>query len=61
MTCSHADENCPLIIGASKRIALTYDDPKVFDGTEQEVEKYQERVREIGTEILFAFSLVNTN
>jgi arsenate reductase len=59
MTCSHADENCPLIIGASKRIALTYDDPKEFDGSELEAAKYRERVREIGTEILFAFSQVN--
>jgi arsenate reductase len=58
MTCSHADENCPLIIGAAKRIALTYDDPKNFDGTPQESEKYLERVYEIGREILFAFSQV---
>jgi arsenate reductase len=58
MTCSHADENCPVVIGASKRISLTYDDPKDFDGTAQEAEKYRERVHEIGREILFAFSQV---
>jgi len=58
MTCSHADENCPLVIGASARIALTYDDPKEFDGTPQETTKYAERVREIGREILYAFSQV---
>lgn len=58
MTCSHADENCPLVFGATARIALTYDDPKEFDGTAQEAEKYQERVEQIGTEILYAFSLV---
>jgi arsenate reductase len=56
MTCSHADENCPLVIGATKRIALTYNDPKDFDGTTQEAEKYRERVHEIGREILYAFS-----
>jgi arsenate reductase len=56
MTCSHADENCPLVIGATKRIALTYNDPKDFDGTAQEAEKYMERVHEIGKEILYAFS-----
>jgi arsenate reductase (thioredoxin) len=56
MTCSHADENCPLVIGATKRIALTYNDPKDFDGTPQETEKYRERVHEIGREILYAFS-----
>jgi arsenate reductase (thioredoxin) len=57
MTCSHADENCPFIPGA-KRIALTYDDPKDFDGTPQEAAKYSERVHEIGREILYAFSQV---
>lgn len=56
MTCSHADENCPLVSGATKRIALTYDDPKDFDGTDLESAKYAERVRQIGREILFAFS-----
>ena len=58
MTCSHADENCPLVLGASGRIALTYDDPKEFDGTPMEVEKYAERVHQIGTEIFYAFSQV---
>lgn len=59
MTCSHADENCPLVLGATARIALTYDDPKEFDDTPFETTKYSERVEEIGREILFAFSKVN--
>ncbi len=59
MTCSHADENCPLVLGASGRVALTYNDPKEFDGTPLEATRYSERVHEIGREILFAFSLVN--
>lgn len=58
MTCSHADENCPLVTGATKRIALTYNDPKDFDGTPLEAAKYSERVHEIGREILYAFSQV---
>lgn len=58
MTCSHADENCPLVLGASMRIAITYDDPKNFDGTPQEAEKYNERVRQIGREILYTFAQV---
>lgn len=60
MTCSHADENCPLVLGASARIALTYDDPKEFDGTPIEAAKYSERVNEIGREILFAFAQVQS-
>ncbi|MEO5975980.1 MAG: protein-tyrosine-phosphatase [Chryseolinea sp.] len=58
MTCSHADENCPLVLGASSRIALTYDDPKEFDGTPQEAAEYAERVHQIGREIFYAFSQV---
>jgi arsenate reductase (thioredoxin) len=58
MTCSHADENCPLVLGAKARIAITYDDPKEFDGTPLESTKYAERVEQIGTEMLYAFSQV---
>jgi arsenate reductase (thioredoxin) len=58
MTCSHADENCPLVIGAETRISLPFNDPKDFDGTPQEAEKYHERVLEIGREICYAFSQV---
>lgn len=57
MTCSHADENCPYIPGVDKRIALTFDDPKEFDNTPQETDKYAERVKEIGLELFYAFSL----
>lgn len=53
MTCSQADENCPVVAGASKRISVTYDDPKDFDGTPQEEQKYFERALEIGTEMLY--------
>jgi len=58
MTCSHADENCPVVFGMEKRVSLPYNDPKDFDGTPQEAEKYSERVIEIGTEILYTFSQV---
>jgi len=58
MTCSHADENCPIVFGAEKRISLPFDDPKDFDGTPLEAAKYHERVLEIGREICFAFSIV---
>jgi arsenate reductase (thioredoxin) len=60
MTCSHADENCPVVFGMEKRISLPYNDPKDFDGTNLEAEKYLERVMEIGREILYAFSIVKS-
>ena len=58
MTCSDADENCPFIPGVNLRLALTYEDPKVADDTPAEVQKYDERLRQIGREILYAFSLI---
>ncbi len=59
MVCSDADENCPFVPGAEKRFAITYEDPKVFDNTPQEEEKYDERCRQIGREIFYAFSKIN--
>jgi arsenate reductase len=47
-------------LGATKRIALTYDDPKEFDGTAQEAAKYAERVHQIGRDLFFAFSQVKS-
>lgn len=58
MTCSDADENCPFIPGATLRLPLTYEDPKVADDTPFEAERYDERVAQIGRELLYAFSLV---
>ncbi len=57
MTCTHADENCPYIPGAT-RISLPYNDPKEFDDTPLEETMYDERTFEIGRELLYAFSLV---
>lgn len=56
MTCSDADENCPVVFGAEKRFPIRYDDPKEFDNTDLEEIKYNERVEQIGIELLYAFS-----
>jgi len=58
MTCSHADENCPFIPGAEKRIPVRYDDPKEFDNTPQQEEKYEERSNQIAIEMLYVFSQI---
>jgi arsenate reductase len=58
MTCSHADENCPFIAGAEKRIPLTFKDPKAFDNTPQQIEKYNERSLQIAAELFFVFSMI---
>ena len=56
MTCSHADENCPVVFGADERFPIRYDDPKEFDDTELEEIKYLERFEQIGVEMLYLFS-----
>ncbi len=58
MTCSEADQNCPMVPGASLRVTLPYEDPKDFDNTPQETAKYSERVHQIAREICYAFSLI---
>ena len=59
LTCSAADEGCPFIAGAEKRIPLTYKDPKQFDHTSLQNEKYMERCLEIATELKYVFSEIN--
>jgi len=59
MTCSSADEGCPFIAGAEKRLPIRYDDPKAFDGTDLMNQKYAERSLEIASELYFVFSQIN--
>jgi hypothetical protein len=56
MTCTSADESCPVVLGAAKRVATPYDDPKAFDGTADEAKMYDERCKQIATETFYVFS-----
>jgi len=56
MVCDDADENCPVVIGAESRTAITYFDPKKYDHTEIEDKKYLEKSTEIGSELYYIFS-----
>lgn len=58
MTCSQADGGCPFIAGAEKRIPITFEDPKISDGTPQQKETYLERSLQIGTEMFYVFSQI---
>ncbi|MFT5435545.1 MAG: arsenate reductase [Ulvibacter sp.] len=60
LTCSQADKGCPFIAGAEKRIPITFEDPKAFDNTPQQAEKYQERSLQIATELRYVFSKINS-
>ncbi len=58
MTCSSADVGCPFIPGASLRIPITYEDPKTFDNSPLQDEKYSERSKQIATELKYVFALI---
>ena len=58
MTCSNADVGCPFIQGAEKRIPITFEDPKAFDNTPLQKEKYHERSIQIATELCYVFSQI---
>ena len=61
MTCSQADEACPFVPGAEKRIPLTFEDPKLYDNTPLQEQKYQERSLEIARELFYVFSQIKNN
>jgi arsenate reductase (thioredoxin) len=52
MTCSQADEACPLITGFEQRIPLLFEDPKISDGTAQQSQTYDETSQRICREML---------
>jgi arsenate reductase len=58
LTCSSADQGCPFIAGAELRIPITFEDPKAFDNTPQQAEKYEERSVQIATEMFYVFSQI---
>ena len=58
MTCSQADGGCPFIPGAEKRIPITFEDPKAFDNSPQQAEKYKERSLQIAAEMVYVFSQI---
>lgn len=58
MTCDEADQDCPFVPGAALRVSLSYEDPKIADGTPGEAARYDERSRQIATEMLYLFAKV---
>lgn len=58
MTCDSANETCPFIAGAEKRIPITYEDPKASDGTSEQDAVYAERSKQIATEMKWVFEQV---
>ena len=61
MTCAEANEYCPMVTGAEIRVPITYEDPKAFDNSPIQKEKYNERSIQIATEMYYVFSKVVGN
>jgi arsenate reductase (thioredoxin) len=59
MTCSDADKACPAVNGASKRLALPYEDPKISDNTPEENAAYDSRCRQIAREMMYVMGRVS--
>jgi arsenate reductase len=59
MTCTHAEQNCPFVVGADFRLGLPFEDPKAFDGTAQETQMYLTRVQQMAKELFYVFSQLN--
>lgn len=60
MTCSEADGGCPFIAGAGLRISLPFEDPKISDDTLEQDQIYKDRSLQIGAEMSYVFSQINT-
>lgn len=59
MTCDHADTHCPVVIGSDYKIALTYDDPKAFDESPLQTQKYLEKSNQIASEMMIIFKTLS--
>lgn len=59
MTCSQADGGCPFIAGAEKRIPITFEDPKISDGTSEQGKIYAESSLQVASEMFYVFSMIN--
>ncbi len=60
MVCSEADEGCPFIPGTDFRLSLPFKDPKAYDGTDLQSQKYDERCFQIATEFFYTLSKVKS-
>ncbi len=56
LVCSQADESCPVVAGAGKRIYHSYEDPKKSDGSADEAKVYDATCRLIAREMFYMLS-----
>ena len=51
--CSDAEDKCPYLPEATARYHLGFEDPKKYDGTEEELRGYQDKIIEIGSQLFY--------
>lgn len=51
MVCDDADAKCPVVQGADLRVAMTFNDPKAFDGKHEEASEYA-RTRDLLAQVM---------
>ena len=56
MTCTSADEACPIVSGSELRLSLPFKDPKDSDGTSNAQQEYRKCSNQIAREMLFTFA-----
>jgi len=56
LVCSAAEEACPVVTGSERRFLLSYEDPKISDGTPEQEEVYGQRSIEIAREMKYLFA-----
>lgn len=59
LTCDSASKNCPIVMGADIRIPLSFEDPKISDGTPQMDHTYMEKSLEIAREMKYVFLMAS--
>ncbi|BDD05230.1 arsenate reductase/protein-tyrosine-phosphatase family protein [Aureibacter tunicatorum] len=58
MTCSHAEQNCPIQVGSIFKVSLPFNDPGEYDNTQKENLAYYNCCVELATEINYVFAKV---
>ena len=61
MTCSDAENKCPLVEGAEIKFSLQYEDPKKYDNTKIEKSEYKKTSEKIASEMNYLFYKLKSN
>ena len=60
MTCSDAENDCPLVGGAEIKFSLQYEDPKKYDNTIIEKTEYKKTSEKVASEMNYLFCKLKT-